>query len=177
MPGTGQHLKGGVYARQRGPSPLTAGPPALTTHPHSQGSSSFAGGGPSSLPASGRRPKATQHNTTEGGRDDDGNDGNRNEDDEDGGGERAEGCGKAARAHHEGACGEDGRECGLPVGAFDGAYAVDSEDAGEGRGGLGRGPRPGDRLPPGRRGDRGEQLHQGARTHPGHDHAGPGRPR
>ena len=60
-PGTGQHLKGGGYARQRGPSPLTAGPPGLTTHPHSQGPSSFAGGGPSSLPASGRRPKATQH--------------------------------------------------------------------------------------------------------------------
>ena len=40
---------------------------------------------------------------------------------------------------------------------------------------LGRGPRAGDRLPPGRRRHRGEQLHQGARTHPGHDHAGPGR--
>ena len=52
-----------------------------------------------------------------------------------------------------------------------GAYAVDSEDAGEGHGGAGRGPRPGDRLPPGRRRDRREQLHQGARPHPGHDHA------
>ena len=61
MPGTGQQLKGGVHARQRGPSPLTAGPPGLTTHPHSQGSFPFAGGGPSSLPASGRRPEATQH--------------------------------------------------------------------------------------------------------------------
>ena len=58
-----------------------------------------------------------------------------------------------------------------------GGQAVDSEDAGEGRGGLGRGPRPGDRLPPGRRRDRREQLHQGARTHTEHDHAGPSRPR
>ena len=32
-----------------------------------------------------------------------------------GGGERAEGCGQAAGAHHEGACGPDGRECGIPV--------------------------------------------------------------
>ena len=36
---------------------------------------------------------------------------------------------------------------------------------------LGRGSRSGDRLPPGRRRDRREQLHQGARPHPGHDHA------
>ncbi len=103
--------------------------------------------------------------------------GNRNWDDEDGGGERAEGCGKAARAHHEGACGPDGRECGIPVADCERRQAVDAEDAGEGRGGLGRGPRTGDRLPPGRRRDRREQLHQGARTHAGHDHAGPGRPR
>ena len=57
----GQLLKGGVHARQRGPSPLTAGPPALTTHPNAQGSFP-SGDGPSSLPASGRRPEATQHN-------------------------------------------------------------------------------------------------------------------
>ena len=31
------------------------------------------------------------------------------------------------------------------------------------------------RQPPGERGDRGEQLHQGARPRPGHDHAGAGR--
>ena len=42
---------------------------------------------------------------------------------------------------------------------------------------LGEVPRTGDRLPAGRRGPRGEQLHQGARPHPGHDHEGPGRPR
>ena len=54
---------------------------------------------------------------------------------------------------------------------------MDARDAGEGRGGPGRGPRPGDRLPPGRRRDRREQLHQGARPRAGHDHAGPGRPR
>ena len=52
--------------------------------------------------------KATQH---KGGRtDDDGNDGNRNDDED--GGERAEGCCEAARAHHEGARGHDGREAG-----------------------------------------------------------------
>ena len=34
---------------------------ALTTHPNSQGSFPFVGDGPSSLPASGRNPKATQH--------------------------------------------------------------------------------------------------------------------
>ena len=45
--------------------------------------------------------------------DGDGNDGNRNPDDEDDG-ERAEGCGLAAGAHHEGACREDGRVGGLP---------------------------------------------------------------
>ena len=57
----GQLPKGVVHARRRGPSPLTAGPPALTTHPNAQGSSP-SGDGPSSLPAGGRRPKATQHN-------------------------------------------------------------------------------------------------------------------
>ena len=36
---------------------------------------------------------------------------------------------------------------------------------------LGEVPWPGDRLPPGRRRDRREQLHPGARPHPGHDHA------
>ena len=36
---------------------------------------------------------------------------------------------------------------------------------------LGEVPRAGDRLPPGRRRDWREQLHQGARPHPGHDHA------
>ena len=36
---------------------------------------------------------------------------------------------------------------------------------------LGEGPRAGNRLPPGRRRDRREQLHPGARPHPGHDHA------
>ena len=54
---------------------------------------------------------------------------------------------------------------------------MDAEDAREGCGGAGRGPWAGDRLPPGRRRDRREQLHPGARTHAGHDHAGPGRPR
>ena len=34
------------------------------------------------------------------------------------GGERAQGGGEAAGGHHEGARGPDGRECGLPVGAF-----------------------------------------------------------
>ena len=56
----GQLPKGGVHARQRGPSPLTAGPPGLTAHPNPQGSFP-SGGGPSSLPAGGRRPKPTQH--------------------------------------------------------------------------------------------------------------------
>ena len=36
---------------------------------------------------------------------------------------------------------------------------------------LGEVPGQGTVLPPGRRGDRREQLHQGARPHPGHDHA------
>ena len=36
---------------------------------------------------------------------------------------------------------------------------------------LGEVPGQGNRLPPGRRRDRREQLHQGARPHPGHDHA------
>ena len=125
------------------------------------------------MPAGGRTSKAA-HNTTEGGRtDDDGNDGNRNED----GGERAQGCGEAAGAHHEGTRGPDGRERGLPVAVCERGQAVDSQDAPEGNGGPGRGPRAGDRLPPGRRGDRREQLHPGARPRDGIDHAGPGRPR
>ena len=69
----------------------------------------------------------------------------------------------AAGAHDEGACGPDGREC---VGYL-------SQIANGGRpwtpkmrekvcGGAGRGPRAGNRLPPGRRRDRREQLHQGS---------------
>ena len=41
---------------------------------------------------------------------------------------------------------------------------------------LGEVPGQGDRLPPGRRRDRGEQLHPGARPHAGQDHAGSRRP-
>ena len=93
------------------------------------------------------------------------------------GGERAEGGCEAAGGHHEGARGPDGRECGLPVAVCERGQAVDAQDAGEGRGGPGRGPRAGDRLPTGRRRDRREQLHPGARPRDGHDHAGPGRPR
>ena len=48
------------------------------------------------------------------------------------------------------ACGQDGRVCELPVDDCDGAQALDSEDDREGRGGAGRGPRAGNRLPPGR---------------------------
>ena len=39
---------------------------------------------------------------------------------------------------------------------------------------LGEVPRTGGRLPPRRRGSRGEQLHSGARSCAGHEHAGPG---
>ena len=50
-----------------------------------------------------------------------------------------QGRGQAARAHHEGACGQDGRVRELPVADCERWLAVDSEDAREGRGGAGRG--------------------------------------
>ena len=159
MPGTGQTTE------RRRPSIRTSQVHGFT------GPSPVAGDGPSSLPPSGLHVRG-RHNTTEGGRTDD--DGNRNQDDE---GERAQGCGQAARDHDEGARGPDGRVCGLPVADCERPQAVDAEDAREGHGGAGRGPRTGDRLPPERGGHRREQLHQGARPRDGHDHEGPGRPR
>ena len=172
----GQLPKGGVHARQRGPSAADGGAsgshntsPFTRAVPVRRGRPFFF--------ARMRGARQRQHNTKGGRTDDDDNDGNRTPDDgNDGGnGERAQGCCEAAGGHHEGARGHDGCECGIPVADLDGAQAVDAEDAPEGRGGPGRGPRPGDCLPPGRRRERREQLHPGARPRDGHDHEGPGR--
>ena len=55
----------------------------------------------------------------------------------DAGRDRAQGRGQAAGAHHEGACGEDGRESASYLSQIaNGAQAVDSQDAREGRGGA-----------------------------------------
>ena len=76
---------------------------------------------------------------------------------------------------HEGACGQDGHHAELSVPDCYGGQALVSGHAGEGCGRAGRDSRTGHRLSAGRRGERGEQLHPGAGSRAGHEHAGTGR--
>ena len=163
MPGTGQNLKGGGYARQRGPSPLTAGPPALTTPPHSQGSFLVCRGRPFFFA---RKRAQARGNTTQ-----------QKEDRPMTTATMATGT-RTAESELRAAARRRGvtmKELAAMMGVSAGYLSQLSRTGRrpwtpkmrqKARGGPGRGPWAGDRLPPGRRRDRREQLHPGARTRP-----------